>query len=220
MTAAPAIIHVVDDDPSFRTAMSRLLSVCGYQVRLYESATRLLDQLPSPELGCILLDVRMPGLNGPELQRRLAEVGCKLPIIFLSGYGDIPTTVRTIKAGAEDFLAKPVRKQTLLEAIERAIKNYEEARGRDEQVGAFRDLVSRLTPREREVFALVVRGKLNKQIAFELGTTERTVKAHRHNVMQKCEVQSVAELVLIAERLDLLSEGSGTEKSMEPVAQK
>ncbi len=220
MTEAPAIVHVVDDDPSFRTAMNRLLCACGYQVRLYESATRLLDQLPCSELGCILLDVRMPGLNGPELQRRLAEVGCKLPIIFLSGYGDIPTTVRTIKAGAEDFLAKPVRKQTLLEAIERAIKNYEEARGRDEQVEAFRDLVSRLTPREREVFALVVRGKLNKQIAFELGTTERTVKAHRHNVMQKCEVQSVAELVLIAERLDLLSEGSGTENGMESVAHK
>ena len=218
MTVVPAIIHVVDDDLSFRTAMNRLLTACGFRVSLYESAKRLLDQVPGAEPGCILLDVRMPGLNGPELQTRLAELGCKLPIIFLTGYGDIPTSVRAIKAGAEDFLAKPVPKQTLLEAIARALKNYEEVRGRDEQVGTFRSLVSRLTPREREVFDLVVRGKLNKQIAFDLGTTERTVKAHRHNVMRKCEVQSVAELVLIAERLDLLSERTGVEKELESVA--
>ena len=130
----------------------------------------------------------------------------ELPIIFLSGHGDIPTSVRTIKAGAEDFLSKPAPKKLLLEAIERALKRYDETHERYVRLGAFRELFSTLTPREREVFALVVRGKLNKQIAHDLGASERTIKAHRHNVMEKFKVKSLAELVSIAEKLGLLTE--------------
>jgi RNA polymerase sigma factor (sigma-70 family) len=137
------------------------------------------------------------------LQARLVELGNALPIIFLTGHGDIPMSVRAIKTGAEDFLSKPVPKQTLLEAVERALGRYEDGREQRERLNALRALVGAFTPREREVFALVVRGKLNKQIAFELGTSERTIKAHRHNIMQKLQVHSLAEAVSIAERLGL-----------------
>ena len=126
MTAGAAIIHVVDDDTSVRTAVARLLRSAGYQVGLYDSASRLLERLPAPERGCVLLDVRMPGLSGPQLQDVLARMGFALPIIFLTGYGDIPTSVRAIKSGAEDFLSKPVSKKILLEAVERALKRYDE----------------------------------------------------------------------------------------------
>ena len=209
MTATLPIVHVVDDDASFRTAIARLLGASGYQVALYGSASELLEKLPFGAPGCILLDVRMSGLNGPQLQERLGELGHKLPIVFLTGYGDVPTSVRAIKAGAEDFLTKPVPKKELLDAIERALKHYEEIRGHDSRIAALRSLVARLTPREKEVFALVVRGKLNKQIAHELDIAERTIKAHRQQVMEKCQVQTLAELVLIAERLGILSAPSG-----------
>jgi FixJ family two-component response regulator len=205
MTTAPPFVHVVDDDASFRTAIARLLVACGYQVALYDSASELLEKLPCSAPGCILLDVRMSGLSGPQLQDRLGELGYRLPIIFLTGYGDVPTSVRAIKAGAEDFLIKPVAKKNLLSAIERALTHYEEMRDHDSRIAALRSLVSSLTPREKEVFALVVRGKLNKQIAHELDIAERTIKAHRQQVMEKCEVQTLAELVLIAERLGILS---------------
>jgi FixJ family two-component response regulator len=198
------IVHVVDDDASFRTAIGRLLAASGYQVALYGSASELLEKLPGRAPGCILLDVEMSGLNGPQLQNRLGEIGHKLPIVFLTGHGDVPTSVRAIKAGAEDFLTKPVPKKDLLAAIERALVHYEEMRDHDNQIATMQSLVSSLTPREREVFALVVRGKLNKQIAHELGTAERTIKAHRQQVMEKCEVRSLAGLVLIAERLGML----------------
>ena len=135
-----------------------------------------------------MLDVRMPGLSGPELQARLVEAGNPLPIVFLTGHGDIPTSVQAIKAGAEDFLSKPVSKKTLIDAIQRALVRYEEARERSLRLGALRALVASLTPRESQVFALVVRGKLNKQIAHELGTSERTIKAHRHAIMEKLKV--------------------------------
>jgi RNA polymerase sigma factor (sigma-70 family) len=204
MTNVPPFIHVVDDDASFRLAIGDLLSACGYRVALYESAKRLLETPPSGEPACILLDVQMAGLNGPQLQDQLAELGCRLPIVFVTGHGDIPTSVRTIKAGAEDFLTKPVRKERLLEAIKRALVRYEEIREQDSRIAALRSLLSRLTPREREVFALLVRGNPHKQIAHALGTSERTVKMHRRNVMQKFEVQSLAELAVIAERLGLL----------------
>ena len=207
----PPVIHVVDDDASFRTAVTRLLRASGYQVALYESALQLLDKPPDTEAGCILLDVRMPDLSGPELQSRLAEMGNTLPIVFLTGHGDIPMSVRAIKAGAEDFLSKPVSRKTLIEAIRRALTRYEEARGRNLQLDALRSLVASLTARESEVFALVVRGRLNKQIAHELGTSERTIKAHRHAVMQKLKVQSVAEAASIAERLGMLATPSGSE---------
>jgi FixJ family two-component response regulator len=151
-----------------------------------------------------LLDVKMSGLNGPQLQVRLGELGHRLPIVFLTGYGDVPTSVRAIKAGAEDFLTKPVPKAKLLAAIERALSRQKDEREQDGRIAALRSLISRLTAREMQVFELVVRGKINKQIAHDLGTAVRTVKAHRQQVMEKCEVQSVAELVLIAERLGML----------------
>jgi FixJ family two-component response regulator len=204
MMAAPPIVHVVDDDAAFRAAVARLLCASGYQVELYSSASELLEKLPGGEPGCILLDVKMSGLSGPQLQDRLGELGYRLPIVFLTGHGDVPTSVRAIKTGADDFLTKPAPKKDLLAAIERALARYEEMRDRNSWIAALQSLVLSLTPREREVFALVVRGKLNKQIAHELGTAERTIKAHRQQVMEKCKVQSLAELVLIAERLGML----------------
>jgi len=196
---------VVDDDASFRTAIERRLKLAGYEVETYSSARQLLDRVPGVEKpGCILLDVQIPGLSGPELQTRLIELGSILPIIFITGHADTPTTVRTIKAGAEDFLTKPVSSEQLIEAIERAMTRYESARTQRNKLDAIRSLVAVLTPRERQVYDLIVRGKINKQIAHELGTTERTVKAHRHQVMEKMQVRSLAELVSIAERLGML----------------
>jgi RNA polymerase sigma factor (sigma-70 family) len=209
MTIVPPVIHVVDDDSSFRAGIARLLAASGYQVAQYGSASELLERLPGGEPGCILLDVKMSGLNGPQLQERLGRLGHKLPIVFLTGYADIGTSVRAIKAGAEDFLTKPVPKKDLLAAIERALNRYEEMREHDSRIATLRSLVSRLTPRENEVFALVVRGMPNKQIAHQLGIGERTIKAHRQQVMEKCEVQSLAELVLIAERLGMLPSPHG-----------
>jgi FixJ family two-component response regulator len=204
MTDAP-LIRVVDDDDAFRTAVARLLRASGYTVALYRSAEEFLRTPPEKQPGCILLDVRMAGLGGLELQDRLAELGCLLPIVFLTGHGDIPTSVRAIKAGAEDFLPKPVPKGTLLAAVDRALVRDRRTRKQQEQLDSLRLLVSAFTPRESEVFALVVRGKLNKQIAFELGTSERTIKAHRHAIMQKLNVRSLAEAVAIAERLGLIA---------------
>lgn len=198
-------VHVVDDDPSFRTAIERRLKLAGYQVATYPSAQQLLDRPPNEnEPGCILLDVQIPGLSGPELQGRLNELGSSLPIVFLTGHADTPTTVQTIKAGAEDFLTKPVESERLLGAIERALARHSILRNERKKLEDLRALVATLTPREREVFGLVVRGKLNKQIAHELGTTERTIKAHRHQVMEKMKAQSLAELVAIAQRLGQL----------------
>jgi len=195
-------VHVIDDDADFRTAIGRVLKAAGYAVTLYDSAAQLLDHLPSEdEPGCVLLDVRMPGLSGTEVQDRLTARAPLLPVVFLTGHGDIPTSVRAMKAGAEDFLIKPVGKDRLFAAIERAVADFAGKRERFLRLKRLRGLLSTLTPRERQVFELVVRGKLNKQIAFELGTTERTVKAHRLKVMEKLCVQSLAELVSAAERL-------------------
>jgi FixJ family two-component response regulator len=204
MSSHSPIIHVVDDDASFRKAIARLLRASGYDVALYESGNEFLNKPLAAEAGCVLIDLRMVGLSGLELQDRLVERGCILPIVFLTGHGDIPTTVHAIKDGAEDFLSKPVSKEALIEAIQRALVHYEERRLQNDRLLALRALVSTLTPRENEVFALVVRGKFNKQIAYELGTSERTIKAHRHNIMEKLRVRSVAELVSMAERLGLL----------------
>jgi FixJ family two-component response regulator len=212
MTSGTPVIHVVDDDASFRNAVARLLRASGYQVALHESGDHFLANPQRNGPGCILLDVRMSGLNGLELQDRLLKLHNILPIIFLTGHGSIPMSVRAIKAGAEDFLSKPVSKHALLEAVERALARYAQRREQYDRLDALRVVVSRLTTREREVFSLIVRGKLNKQIAYELGTSERTVKAHRHAVMEKLEVRSLAEAVSIAERLGMLA-GQGDDKN-------
>ena len=207
------LVHIVDDDASFRTAMERRLKHAGYDVATYASAQHLLDHFPSDTvLGCILLDVRIPGLSGPELQERLSELGSTLPIIFLTGHPDVRTTVRTIKAGAEDFLTKPVSSEQLIDAIERAMARHETSLSQRHKLDALRELLATLTPRERQVFELMVRGKINKQIAHELGTTERTIKAHRHQVMEKTRVNSLAELVSLAERLGLLDPDGRTDR--------
>jgi FixJ family two-component response regulator len=198
MISQQSVVHIVDDDPSFRTAIARLLRASGYRVAIYETGSQALENLPSDERGCILLDMRMPGLNGLQLQTHLAKMGHALPIIFISGHGDIATSVQAIKAGAEDFLTKPVTKDALLSAITRALLHYDEGHEHVARINSLRALFSTLTVREREVFALVVLGRLNKQIAHQLGTAERTVKAHRHSVMEKLGAKSVAELVSIA----------------------
>ena len=199
-------VHVVDDDASFRTAIERRLKQAGYEVVTYPSGQHLLDRMPSEsEMGCILLDVRVPGLSGPELQRRLSELGSTLPIVFLTGYPDVRTAVRTIKAGAEDFLTKPVSSDKLLRAIERAMARYEATRGLKSTLDVVRAHIGKLTPRERQVFERIVRGQTNKQVANALGTTERTIKAHRQQVMEKMQVQSLAELVSLAERVGVLA---------------
>ena len=200
------VVHIVDDDPSFLTSTDRLLRASGYQVMGYESAQQLLEQLPdSASPGCLLLDMQMPGLSGSELQRRLAELEFSLPIVFLSGSSDVPTSVQAMKSGADDFLTKPVSKETLVDAIERAVarsRMVQKARGR---LDTSRRLIATLTPREHQVFERVVQGKMNKEIARELGTSARTVKAHRQKVMEKVRVESLTELVLVAERLGILA---------------
>jgi RNA polymerase sigma factor (sigma-70 family) len=202
----PGTVHVVDDDASFRIAIERRLKKAGYAVATYPSAQQLLDRLPDEtEPGCVLLDVRIPDLSGPELQVRLGKLGSTLPIVFLTGYADVRTTVQTIKAGAEDFLTKPVSSEQLLHAVEQAMAHHEVSRDAKRKLDMLRELVATLTPRERQVFERVVQGKINKQIAQQLGATERTIKAHRHRVMEKMKVQSLAELVSIAERLGILA---------------
>ena len=203
-------VHIVDDDASFRTAMERRLKFAGYEVATYASAEHLLDRLPSESVpGCVLVDVRMPGLSGPELQERLSELGATLPIIFLTGHPDIRATVCAIKAGADDFLTKPVTSDDLLKAIARAIAQHEVSRGLKSKLDMVRARMAALTPRERQVFDLVIRGDTNKHAARSLGCTERTIKAHRHMVMEKMQVQSLAELVSLAERIGVLASAPG-----------
>jgi len=198
------VVYIVDDDVSFHTPARRRLQLAGYEVQVYSCAEQFLDQQRNDSrLGCLLVDVRIPGLGGPELQARLHEAGSTLPVVFVSGYNDIKTVVQTLKAGAEDFLIKPVTSGVLLAAIERAIARHDVSRKLLSELNLLRAHLATLTPRERQVFDLVVRGKINKQIAFALGPTERTIKAHRHMVMEKMDVRSLAELVLIAERLGL-----------------
>ena len=201
-----AIVHVIDDDALFRAAIGRVLKVAGYQVSAHESAPQFLMQLRDDEQpSCILLDVQMPDLSGPELQEHLAKDAPFIPIVFLSGRGDIPTCAKAMKLGAEDFLTKPVSKGDLVGAIERALAHAQTKLEQHHLVVKLRERISALTRREKQVFELVVRGKLNKQIAFDLGTTERTIKAHRQRVMEKLQARSVVELVSSAERLGMLN---------------
>lgn len=210
----PGLVHIVDDDVSFRTAIRRRLELAGYEVMTYSSAQELLDQRPDgTRPGCILLDVRMPNLSGPELQQHLGELGSTLPIVFLSARADVRTTVQTIKAGAEDFLTKPVDSGLLLKAIEAALARNQDLRTQQSALESHRARLDILTPRERQVFELVIRGKPNKQIAHELGATVRTIKAHRQKVTEKMGVKSVAQLVSIAERLGVLAHASESGKA-------
>jgi len=201
----PGSLHIVDDDAPLRTAMARRLTKAGYEVTTYASADHLLDRLPSHSvLGCILFDMRIPGLSGLELQKRLRELGSTLPVIFLTGHRDIPTTVQVIRAGADDVLTKPVSSDELLRAIQQAIARHESTCRQKTELDIVRTHIAALTPREREVFALIVRGQTNKHAARSLGCTERTIKAHRQRVMEKMQVQCLAELVSVAERVGVL----------------
>lgn len=210
----PGLVHVIDDDAAFRTAIERRLKHASYEVATYASAQELLDRLPNDGTpACILLDVRMPGLSGTELQDRLRELGSPLPIIFLSGHADVVVTVQTLKAGAEDFLIKPVASDTLLQAVERAIARHEVSYLRKTTLDTARALLGTLTARERQVFTIIVRGQTNKHAARELGCTERTIKAHRQRVMQKMQVQTLAELVSLAERIGGLAGFPGSNQT-------
>ena len=194
-------VYIVDDDDSFRQAVSRLLRASGYLVETYPSAGDFLIIGPRYGPGCLLLDVKMPGPDGLDLQSALGTAQHSLPVIFVSGRSDIPIAVRALKAGAVDFLTKPVRRQVLLAAIEQAITIDEQRRSCRERLNVLRSRYESLTPREHQVFAQVITGKLNKQIALDLRASERTIKAHRAQVMEKMRVHSVAELVHIADQL-------------------
>ena len=204
-------VHIVDDDASFRSAMERRLKQGGYDVVTYPSALHLLVNLPVESVpSCIILDVRIPGLDGPALQKRLGELGSTLPIIFLTGHADIPTTVRTIKAGAHDFLTKPVASDDLFRAIEKAFAHHRTFRALQDKMDIVRARIGTLTPRERQVFERIVRGDTNKYAARALGCSERTIKAHRQRVMDKMQVGSLPELVSLAERVGAASAAGQT----------
>lgn len=203
MSAAP-IVHVVDDDDSLRTAILRLLAATGYEAQGYASAGDFLLRADLTRPGCLLLDLHMPGPSGLELQEELRRRGVTLPVVFLTGRADVPSSVKALKAGAEDFLIKPVDRSTLLAALERAIGLDADRRASRLEAGQLLARYQRLTPRERDVFERVVIGRLNKQIADELGIAERTVKLQRAQVMDKLGVGSAAELGRFAERLKVL----------------
>jgi FixJ family two-component response regulator len=198
MIAAAPCVFVVDDDDSVRKALGRLLGSAGLRAETFGSAEEFLchDRPDAP--GCLLLDVELPGLDGLELQRRLDEANVGLPIIFITGHGDIPMSVQAMKAGAADFLAKPFDDETLLHAIRQAVTRDELVRQRDADVSIVRRRAESLSPREREVLVLVVSGFMNKQIGRRLGVTEKTIKVHRGQVMRKMNTRSLADLVRMA----------------------
>jgi FixJ family two-component response regulator len=203
MKDADAIVYVVDDDPSIREAIRSLVSLVGLRVDTFGTAQEFL-QHERPDLpGCLVLDVDLPGLSGLDLQSELAANGIELPIIFITGYGDIPMSVRAMKGGATEFLTKPFHDEDLLAAIEQALERDRVARQHSSEIAELRERFDTLTSREREVMNLVVAGWLNKQIGFELGISEITVKIHRGRVMSKMGVQSLAELVRMTERLEI-----------------
>ena len=200
------IVHIVDDDESFRHSTARLLRALGYTVETYGSGDDLLARVRRGP-GCLVLDVRMPGPSGLELQQILATRGEGLPIVFLTGHGDIPMSVSAMRAGAEDFLTKPVPMAQLKDAIDRALTRDAGSRASRERMLALRARYETLTPAERRVFAMVVTGMLNKQIAYDLNRAERTVKAHRSQVMLKMQAESVADLVRMADELGISPDG-------------
>ena len=203
MTDPEATVYLVDDDPSVRRSTERLVRSMGFAVRTFASANEFLDNAPVEGPACLVLDVRLPGLDGLDLQRELTQSGVRVPIVFITGYGTIPMTVRAMKAGAVEFLTKPVRPRDLLAAVRTAIERDRVSHRERLVAGALRERYERLTPREREVMAFVVGGAHNKQIAGELTTSERTIKFHRAHIMEKMEAASLAELVQMADRLGL-----------------
>jgi two-component system response regulator FixJ len=199
----PGTVFIVDDDASFLRSVSRLLRAAGYSVQAFESAEKFLEQLAPGMSGCVLADLQMPGLNGLELQAALAKSANPLPVVFLSGQGDIPTTVQAMRRGAEDFLTKLSPKEKLLDAVRRALVRGAQERKKRERMRELRARFDALTLRELEVLEHVVRGRMNKQIADALGINERTVKLHRTNLTRRLQVQSVAELTRLAEEAGL-----------------
>jgi FixJ family two-component response regulator len=208
MGEAESIVFIIDDDPLYRSSSERLVRSVGFSVQSFESARDFLSSRRPNVPSCLVLDVRMPGLSGLDLQRELAEAGVHTPIIFVTGHGDIPMSVQAMKAGAVEFLTKPFRDQALLDAIRQAIGRDRVARQQYARNADLRRRYESLKPREREVFKCVVSGMLNKQIADELGATERTVKFHRGNIMLKMQAKSLAELVRMAEALGIASQCS------------
>lgn len=206
MTAAKIprqIVFVIDDDASMRDAVSRLLNAVGLTVQTFASAREFLaGKLPDVP-GCAVLDVRLPGLSGLDLQREMVERGIHIPVIFITGHGDIPMSVQAMKAGAVEFLTKPFRDQDLLDAVRSGIQLDRQGRKERAELAELRDGLRQLTPREREVMSLVVAGLLNKQIALRLGTSEKTIKIHRSHVMQKMRADSLADLVRMSQKLGI-----------------
>lgn len=203
MSATGGTVFLVDDEPGMLKALTRLLEAEGFTVRAFTSAKTFLESYHAEALGCVVLDVAMPELDGMELQQRLTQSGVLLPIVFLTGHGDIPISVRAIKAGALDFLTKPVKDVDLLRAVRAALQRAAEQRELIRETALLHQRYSGLTPREREVMAHVVAGELNKQVADALGIGEHTVKVHRSHIMEKMGVPSLADLVRAAERLGL-----------------
>ena len=203
MPEQDATVFVVDDDASVREAIAALLRSAGLKAQVFGTAHEFLARPPSDIPSCLVLDVRLPGLSGLDLQARMAERRLDIPIVFITGHGDVPTSVRAMKAGALEFLTKPFSDQELLDAIGKAIERHRVARRRRAELNELTALYASLTPRERQVMAMVVSGMLNKQIAADLGTREITVKVHRGRVMHKMHAGSVADLVRIAERLQI-----------------
>jgi FixJ family two-component response regulator len=201
MTQGEATVFVVDDDTSVRTALKRLIKSLGFKVKTFDSAQAFLKNGPHDGPACLVLDVRMPGMSGIELQKQLTNTGLGMPIIFITGHGNIPMSVNAMKAGAVDFIEKPFEDQKLIDAINMAIKKNKKFRTEQAEIKNLQRRVNSLTPREHEVFILVVSGMLNKQIAFDLGMSEKTVKVHRARVMDKMKAKSLADLVRMAERV-------------------
>ena len=217
MSRATPVVFVVDDDPSVRKSLELLIESAGWQPETFASAQEFLSCAPTVAPNCLVLDMNLPGVNGLELQERVAGDRIAMPIIFISGHGDVPMTVRAMKGGAVEFLMKPVRGDVLLDAVEHAIERSRTALEQEAEMQALRDCHTSLSPREREVMALVVSGLLNKQIGSELGISEITVKAHRGQVMRKMKADSLADLVNMAARLRLAPSGKGrhlTERSL------